>query len=105
MNKVQQGIAEAITGVVMGILLTNIVDTSVKTGSLPGYFSWMFGLFNIVLNIVTINSFRYLGLLYTIGWLFGTWMLKDILSPFDLWVNIGGPIVMLVLRVWFWIKG
>lgn len=100
MNKLQKGIAGAITGIV----LTTIVVTFAKDGTLPGYSIWLFGLINVIWNIATINSLRYAGLLYTIGWLIGSWLMKDILSPVDIAFNIAGPIVILITRAYFWIK-
>ena len=104
MNKFQKGLAEAIIGIVMGILLITIVDAFAKDGLIPEYFVWLFGLFSIIANIATVNSFRYAGLLYTIGWLLGSLLFRDLLGPADIVFNIVGPIVILILRVWFWIK-
>jgi len=104
MNKFQKGLAEAIIGIVMGILLITIIDAFAKDGLIPKYFVWLFGLFSIIANIATINSFRYAGLLYSIGWLLGSLLLRDLLGPADIVFNIVSPIIILVLRVWFWIK-
>lgn len=104
MNKFQKGLAEAIIGIVMGILLITIVGAFAKDGLIPEYFVWLFGLFSIIANIATVNSFRYAGLLYTTGWLLGSLLLRDLLGPADVVFNIVGPIVILILRVWFWIK-
>lgn len=104
MNKLQKGIAEAITGIVFGIVLTTIVGAFAKDGTLPGYSVWLFGVINVILNIATINSLRYAGILYTIGWLIGSWLMKDILSPVDIVFNIIAPIIILILRAYFWIK-
>ena len=105
MNKIQKGLAEAITGMVMGFLLMTIVGSFAKDGSLPGYFVWLFGLFSIIANIATLKSLQYLGLLYTIGWLLGSLLLIDLLGPVGIVFNIVGPIAILILRAWFWIKG
>jgi len=104
MNKLQKGTAEAITGIVLGTILTTTVVALAKDGTLPSYFILLFGLFSIIANIVTINSFRYTGMLYTIGWLLGALLLKDSLSTVDMVFNIGGPILVLILRVCFWIR-
>ena len=104
MNKFQKGLVEAIIGIVMGILLIIIVGAFAKDGLIPEYFVWLFGLLSIIANIATVNSFRYAGLLYTIGWLLGSLLLRDLLGPADIVFNIVGPIVILILRVWFWIK-
>ena len=106
MNKLPKGLAEAVAGIVLGFLLITIVDSFAKDGLIPTYFVWLFGLFSIVANIATLNSRRrYLGLLYTIGWLLGSLLLRDLLGPADIVFNIVGPIVILILRIWSWIKG
>lgn len=104
MNGFQKGLVETIIGIVMGILLITIVGVFAEDGLIPEYFVWLFGLFSIIANIATINSFRYAGLLYTIGWLLGSLLLRDLLGPADIVFNIVGPIVILILRLWFWMK-
>lgn len=104
MNKIQKGMAEAITGAVLGILLITIVNSFAQDGTLPKYSVWLFGLFSIVANLATLNSFRYAGALYSIGWLIGSWLVISLLSPIDIVFNIAGPIIILILRGWFWIK-
>ncbi|MBA7553546.1 hypothetical protein ES705_46139 [subsurface metagenome] len=105
MNKLQRGLAEVVAGIVVGFLLITIVGSFAKDGLIPGYFVWLFGLLSVIANIATINSLRYSGLLYTIGWLLGSLLLIDLLGPLGIVFNIAGPIVILILRVWFWIKG
>ena len=104
MNKVQKGLAEAITGIVLGIILITTVSALAQDGTLPKYFVWLFGLFIFVANIVTLNSLRLGGLLYAIGWLIGSLLVISLLSPIDIALNIVGPIIIIILRIWFWIK-
>jgi len=104
MNRLQKGMAEATTGIVLGTMLTIMVDAFAKDGTLPSYFVLLFGLFSVIGNIVTIKSFQYAGVLYTVGWLIGSWIMRDILSPVDIVFNIAAPIVILILRAYFWIK-
>jgi hypothetical protein len=104
MKKVQRGIAEAMVGIVLGVVLTTVVDSFVKNGTLPSYSVWLLGLFNIVGNLMTIDDLRYGGTLYTIGWLIGSWLLRSMMGPVDIAFNIAGPIVILLLRGWFWYK-
>lgn len=104
MNKFQKGIAESITGIVTGFMLITIVNAYVKDGVIPEYFVWLFGLLSIIVHIVTVNSFRYAGLFYTIGWLVGSLLLRDLLGPVEIAFNIAGPIVILILRISSWIK-
>lgn len=104
MNELRKGIAEAIIGIVGGFVLITIVGALAKDGLIPEYFVWLFGLFSLIANVATVNSFRYTGLFYTIGWLLGSLLLRDLLGPAGIVFNIVGSIVILILRVWFWIK-
>lgn len=104
MNQFQKGLAEAMVGALAGFILVVFIDSLAKDGSLPRYFVLMFGLVNAVASLVTVDSFRSVGLLYAIGWLVGAWLMRSIMGPFDIAVNIGGPILVLALRGWFWIK-
>ena len=104
-NKIQKGLVEAIIGIVLGVILITTVNSFAQDGTLPKYFVWLFGLFSFVANIATLNYFRFAGVLYSIGWLIGSWLVISLLSPIDIAFNIVGPIIILILRVWFWIKG
>ena len=104
MKNLQKGIAESIVGVVLGILLITIVNAFAEDGTLPGYFVWLFGLISVIANIATINSLRFTGLFYAIGWLLGSLLLIELLGPLEILFNVAGPIIILILRVWFWIK-
>ena len=104
MNRLQRGLAESIAGIVTGFVLITIVISFAQDGLIPRYFVWLFGLFFIIGNIATLSSFRYFGLLYTLGWLFGSLLLRDLLSPTDFVFNIIAPIVILVIRISFGIR-
>jgi hypothetical protein len=104
MNKVTRGIAEAIVGILMGIILITMVNSFAQDGMLPKYFVWLFGLFVFIANILTLNTLRIGGLLYAIGWLIGSLWLIDLLGPIDIAFNIAGPIIIIILRLWFLIK-
>ena len=104
MNKVTRGIAEAIVGILMGIILITMVNSFAQDGMLPKYFVWLFGLFVFIANLLTLNTLRIGGLLYAIGWLIGSLWLIDLLGPIDIAFNIAGPIIIIILRLWFLIK-
>ena len=104
MNKVTRGITEAIVGIVMGVILITTVSALAQDGMLPKYFVWLFGLFSFIANILTLNTLRLGGLLYAIGWLIGSLWLIDLLSPIDIAFNLAGPIIIIILRLWFLIK-
>jgi len=67
MRKVQRGIAEAMAGIVLGTVLTIVVDTFAKDGTIPSYSVWLFGLMSIIVNLATIDYLRAGGMFYTIG--------------------------------------
>jgi hypothetical protein len=104
MSKVQQGLAEAATGLLGGILLTVLVDSLARDNYIPAYFVWLFGVFNILFNLATLNSYRRVSLLYTIGWLTGSIILFGMLTPVDIALNIICPAVIIILKCWYWIK-
>jgi hypothetical protein len=103
-NKIQKGIAEAITGIVLGTLLIIIVNSFAQDGTLPTYFVWVFGLLIFIANLASLNYLRVAGLWYSIGWLIGSLLIISLLSPLDIVFNIAGPIVIIGLRAWVWIK-
>jgi hypothetical protein len=104
MNKIQKGLAESATGIVMGFVLMAMISSFAEDGLIPGYFVFLFGLVCVIANLATLNSVRYLGLLYTIGWLFGAILFFDLLSPIGIAFNIAGPAVIIILRLYLWIK-
>ena len=104
MNKIQEGLVGGVVGGVMGFLLITMVNSFAEDGLIPGCSVWLFGLFSIIASIVTLNSFRFLGLLYTIGWLLGSLLIIDILGPVGIAFNIAGPAIIIILRLYFWIK-
>jgi hypothetical protein len=103
-NKIQTGIVEAISGIVVGFVLITVVNSFAQDGMLPKYFVWVFGLLSFVANIASLNRLRVAGLWYSIGWLAGSWLVISLLSPLDIAFNIAGPIVVIGLRTWFWVK-
>lgn len=100
MNKFESGLKGAFLSIVTGLVSTAIVDSFTKTGAIPSFSPLIFGIVSFFGNLVTINSFQELGISYTFGWLIGAYLLKDGLSFFDNLFNIGGPILILVLRFW-----
>jgi len=98
------GIQVLPVGVAGGIVITAIMKALVDDGLIPTYFIWLFVLVGILGNIATINSDRLAGTVYTIGWLVGGLLLRDVLEPFDFIIYIVAPIVILILRVRQFIK-
>ena len=105
-KKLQSGLLGSIVGIILGIVGISIINFFVKDGSLPGYFVPLFSAINVVTTLISINSMRFkrFGTFYAVGWLIGSFIFKDILSPLDYFLNIIAPVAILVLRFTLWIK-
>ena len=104
MSKFQRGLQQSMLGVIGGIVVAAIIKSLVEDGLVPTYFVLLFVLVGIAGNIATTNNYRLSGTVYTIGWLIGGLILKDVLEPVDFIIYIAAPIVILVLRVWQFTK-
>jgi hypothetical protein len=103
-RRFRKGLGEAIVGIILGAVLTFIVDSLEKNGLIPSYVSWGMLLISMVLNLMTVKSLRVAGVTYTVGWLLGTWLLKDMLSSADFAFNMIVPVLILILKSWYWLK-
>lgn len=99
MNKLQAGLVEAIIGALMGLILNSVVKGFVQSSALPSYAIIILYLFNIVMSIATVIGLPKFGILYIIGWIFGSFIIKDILDPFDIFINIVVPIMILIIGI------
>jgi len=104
MDNFEHGIREAMLGVIGGIAVAAIMKALVDDGLIPTYFVWLFLLVGIAGNIATIKKYRLAGTVYTIGWLVGGLLLKDVLDAVAFIVYIVVPAVILALRVWQFTK-
>jgi hypothetical protein len=104
MKGLQRGLTEAVVGIFCGVIQTIFVKSFEQDGLIPSYMSWAFVGIGVIANIGTINSLKVAGVTYTIGWLVGAWMLRSMLGPLDLAINVAAPILLLVLKLWHWIK-
>jgi predicted membrane-bound spermidine synthase len=67
-------------------------------GLIPNSFFRAFTLVGFVGSLVLIYSFKAAGIMFTIGWVWGAWVLKDLLGTFDFFVYFIAPIAALVIR-------
>jgi hypothetical protein len=103
-KKFRKGIFGAAMGVVVGLILSAVVGLLAKNGVIPDYSVTLLGIFNFIGNLFTLKSLRSSAMLYTIGWLLGSLLLIRFMEPIDIAFNIGGPVLVMVLRTWFWFK-
>jgi len=104
MNKFQAGLQEVMYGIIAGIVFSAIMKALVDDGLIPPIFVLLFILAGIAGNIATIKKFQFAATVYTIGWLIGGLLLREVLGPIDFIMYIAVPIGILGLRVWQFIR-
>lgn len=97
MNKLSAGLSAAIIGAIVGLILNTFVKELIQSSSLPSYAIAFLYAFNVIASITTIISMPKFGVLYIIGWIIGSFIIKDVLGPFDIFINIVVPIAILIL--------
>ena len=100
----QRGMSEAITGIVCGIVISTILSSFAKDGLIPSYMVFWITAAGFLGAIVLMFSFSTTGVIFTLGWIVGAWLLKDMLSTFDFVVYLVAPIVALVIRLVLFFK-
>lgn len=104
MNKFKRGLQQSMIGIIGGIVVSTIMSALTSDGLIPTYFVWLFVLVGIAGNIVTIDSNRLAGTVFTIGWLIGGLILMDVLGTVDYIIYIMVPILILLYRAYVAIK-
>jgi hypothetical protein len=106
MSKFELGYKQAVAEIVTGIVTPIIINAFASTGLLPTYALVLLSLIVIVENIVFILSMSSWGILYTLGWLFGSFIFfqSGLLGPLEFILYIILPIIFLVVRFVLWIK-
>lgn len=99
MKRLKKGFIQAIISVVTGIALTYVVTLLVNQEILPGYSLIIFTTLSLIFNIISIKKMGRWGLFYTIGWLVGTLLFKQMLSTPSFILNIIFPVLILVIRM------
>jgi hypothetical protein len=102
----KSGFLQAVISLVMGILLFYILGYLVNKDLIPSYSLTIFGIINILSNLISIISMRSWGIFYTIGWLAGSLIFKEmgLLDTTDFVLNIIVPIAILALRLILWTR-
>ena len=96
----QLGWINSIQGIIVGIVIAAILDAVVKDGLIPSYFVWFIALIGLWGSFSTISTFRKARWSYAIGWIIAAIILRDLLDPIGLVVNIAVPLIILVYRGW-----
>ena len=94
----QRGLGEAATGILGGILFNAILAGFAKDGLIPSYLVISFTVAGFLGSVVLMFSFKTTGVIFTLGWIVGALMLKDLLGPIDFVIYLVAPIAALVIR-------
>ncbi len=100
LKQLKKGLIEAITGTVIGFVLAAVIDYFARDGIVPWYTQIIFTAIGIIGSLITISKFKSIGFLYIIGWVAGSWLLKDLLGTVDFVLLIIVPVAIILLRVW-----
>jgi hypothetical protein len=102
MRSLQWGLAEVFAGTIGAIVISAVLDGFEEDNLIP---SSMVFLFTVIAgSVVTLFSFWKTGIIFTLGWIFGAFLLKDVLSPLDFIVYLVAPITALVIRAIVFIR-
>ena len=104
MNNFQKGFSQVATGIIGGIILSALLSGFAKDGLIPSNMVFLFTFAGFLGAIALMVSFQTAGVIFTLGWIVGAWLLKDMLSPFDFVVYLVAPIAALVIRVFLSFK-
>jgi hypothetical protein len=104
MRNIESGIKEAIVGAVAGLILSTFVKALAQDSSIPSYAVGILYAFNIIVGVVSIFALRTVGTLYLVGWIIGSLIVKDVMEPLDIFLNIALPIIFLAIKAAYWVK-
>ena len=106
MSEFEIGFEQAVAEIISGFITPIIIDAFAQTGLIPQYYLTILSLIVILGNITFIILMSSWGIVYTLGWLFGSFLLlySGLLGTIDLILYIVLPIIFLVLRVAILIK-
>ncbi len=106
MNNPEGGIKGAVEEIISGIITSLFIDTLAKSSFLPSYALIILNLVVILPIVVLIAEMRSWGIIYTFGWLFGSFIFlkSGLLGFFDIILYLVLPIAFLIIRFVLWIR-
>jgi hypothetical protein len=101
MKKFHFGLKQVIIEIILGFLTPLILKLPVYTGLVPKDALIWINLIIIILNVIMIFSMRSWGIIYTLGWLLGSFVFMQLglLDTFSILLYIVAPICLLALRL------
>jgi hypothetical protein len=98
MNDFQKGFREVAIGIISGVTISAVLRGFAQDGLIPSYMVFLFTVCGFLGAILLMLSFATSGIIFTVGWIVGALILKDMLTTFDFVVYLVAPIVVLVAR-------
>ena len=104
MDDFRKGFSEIAIGIIGGIVISALLSGFAEDGLIPSNMVFLFTFVGLLGAIVLMLSFKTTGFIFTLGWIFGALLLKDMFAPFDFVVYLVAPIIALVARVVLFFK-
>ncbi len=102
LNDFGKGLSEVLSGIIGGVIFSALLGGFAEDGLIPSYMVFLFAVAGFLGAMAAMYYFQTAGIIFTLGWIVGAWLLKDMLTSFDFIVYLVVPIVALVIRVvWF----
>lgn len=99
MDDLRVGFGQVAVGIISSIVISAVLSGFAEDGLIPSNMVFLFTFAGFLGAIALMFSFKTAGFLFTIGWIIGAWLLKDMLTTFDFVVYFVAPIIALVLRL------
>ena len=104
MKRLSKGIKEIIAGLVGGLLFSAVLSFFQQSGLIPQNLVIWFTVIGLISSIITIFSFQTAGIIFTLGWILGAWLLKGFMSNTDFLVYFWAPVATLIFRAWIFLR-
>ena len=99
-----EGFKEAVIGIIGAIIISALLTGFAEEGLIPSYLVILFTIVGFLGAIALFLSRKAAGVIFTLGWIVGALMLKDLLGPTDFVIYLVVPIVALVIGVALFFK-
>lgn len=93
----QRGFSEAVIGIIGGIIISALLAGFAKDGLIPSYLVISFTMAGFLGSIALFFFSKTTGFIFTLGWIVGALVLKDLLGPINFFVYLLVPIAALVI--------
>ncbi len=98
MNALPKGMNEALVGIIASIILSTFLSSFAEDGLIPSNMVFLITAAGFLCAILLVFSFSTSGIVFTIGWILGALLLKDMLTTFNFIVYLVAPIAALAIR-------